>query len=80
MSIGRLIGILVVIVVIYMIVTQPVGSANMTRDGVSRLGDAGGQMVTFVSNVVRGVGSGSSSSDRTTPLGGAATGDGSSAG
>lgn len=74
---GRIVGALVVIVVLYAIVTQPAQSASTTRNGASKLADAGHQMTVFLSSLVTNVNS-SSSQVRYTPAGAAAAGDGSS--
>lgn len=78
MSVTRLIGTIVVILVIYAIVSAPVNTANLTRQGVSQLGVAGDRVTQFLTGVVGGtVGSSSSSQTDVVPTGGIATGDGS---
>jgi hypothetical protein len=88
---GRVIGTLVVILVLFAIISNPRGSAATTRNGLSNLGDAGHQVVLFLTSVVNNLGgttssstsssTGSSTSSSTSthvyPRGGVATGDGS---
>ena len=76
-SIGRVIGLLVLVLVLYAVISQPLNSAGMARDGAGHLGDAGGQAATFMTALFGG--STSDGSTDVVPLGGAATGDGSSA-
>ena len=71
---GRIVGGLVTIVILYAIITQPVQAAAATRNGLSYLAAAGHQVVVFVSSVVPGSGTQVSY----TPTGSAAAGDGSS--
>jgi len=73
MNVGRLVIALVVVVVVYGIVTQPLSMAGMTRDGVGQLGVAGDRAAQFMMALVSGGGSA-----EVVPTGGAATGDGSS--
>jgi len=90
MSVGRLIGIVVVVLVLFAIVSDPQDSAASVRDGVSNAGSAGTQITVFLSNVVNdlatttgarsgrsGSGSGSEIGDPVYPDGGVETGDGS---
>lgn len=72
----RIIGTVVVVIVLYAIITQPQTSANTTRNGVSKLGDAGHQVTTFLTSLVSGASA--SNGVRYTPTGGVAAGDGSS--
>lgn len=75
MSLGRIVGGLVVIVVLYAVISQPVAAAATTRNGANQLATAGHQVILFLSSVV---GPGTGSQVRYTPTGGAAAGDGSS--
>lgn len=83
MSLGRVIGTLVVILVLYAIVTQPQESASSVRDGVSTAGEAGSSITVFFSNIVNdlatstGARSSTGIGDRVYPDGGVETGDGS---
>ena len=72
----RLIGGAVLILVLYLVLSQPVTAAEMTRSGVGQLGGAGDRAATFVTSVVSGTGSGTTT---VVPTGGVAAGDGSSA-
>ena len=92
MSIGRVIGLLVLVVVLYAVITQPQTSASMTREGASSLMDAGDSVTSFMTSLVGNdtstsssnssdsTGSSDSSTSTTTnryPHGGVETGDGS---
>jgi hypothetical protein len=83
MSIGRVVGLLLLVVVIYAVITQPTASAAMTRDGVGHLGDAGSSLTTFMTALVGSAtdngssGVTSSSQVDEVPDGGVSTGDGS---
>ena len=87
MSIGRVIGLLVLVVVLYAVITQPQNSATMTRDGAGSLMDAGDSVTSFMTSLVGSDRSSSDPSDssgstRTAtttryPRGGVETGDGS---
>jgi hypothetical protein len=86
---GRVIGIIIGLVVLFAIISNPVGSAQTTRNGLSNLAAAGEQVTEFLSSVVTNVSvnttSNSSTSYYTTPdgqrhyypTGGVETGDGS---
>lgn len=91
---GRLIGGIVVILVLFAIISNPQDSAESTSDAAGNLADAGSQVVVFFSTIVANVSDGttsssassSSSSSSTTyshgtyyPHGGVETGDGSTA-
>jgi LysM repeat protein len=52
--VGRLIGLLVLLVVLYAIITQPVSSAAMVRSGLTSLSSAGTSLTHFTSSVVTG--------------------------
>lgn len=71
MNVGRLVGGLVVILVLYAVITQPQGTAEMTRGGVSQLGVAADRVAVFVMALFGGSG-------RVVPAGAVETGDGSS--
>jgi hypothetical protein len=85
MSLGRVIGTLVVILVLYAIVTAPQEAASSVQDGASTAADAGSSITVFFSNIVNdiAVSTGSTSSstseigDPVYPDGGVETGDGS---
>ena len=91
MSIGRVIGLLVLVVVLYAVITQPRTSASMARDGASSLLDAGDSVTSFMTSLVGNESSSSSSSSSPSgspstttttrakryPAGGVETGDGS---
>jgi LysM repeat protein len=53
-TVGRLVGVLAVVVVLYALVTQPQNSANVARDGGSALGSVGSSLAQFVSSVAGG--------------------------
>jgi hypothetical protein len=85
---ARFIGIVVILVVLYAIVTAPQQAAATTRNGLSNLSDVGSSITVFLSSVVHNVAvstgstSSSSSSSSSTgvryyPNGGVETGDGS---
>jgi hypothetical protein len=83
---GRVIGIIIGLVVLFAIISNPVGSAQTTRNGLSNLGAAGEQVTEFLSSVVTNVsvntttGTPHTTSDGHTyyyPSGGVETGDGS---
>ena len=68
---GRVIGIVVIILVLYAIVTNPQRAANTTSNGLSNLADAGTQITVFFSSVVSDVaGSTGSTTAATTTTGG----------
>lgn len=73
MNVGRLVVGLVVVVVLYGVLSQPLAMAQTVRGGVGQLGVAGDRATQFVMALVGGGTTG------VTPAGGAATGDGSSA-
>lgn len=73
---GRLVGTVVVILVLYAVITSPQNSAAMTRNGVSALGVAADRFVVFITALVPG-GSSGSTQISSVPTGGVATGDGS---
>lgn len=70
---GRLIGGLILIAVLYFVISQPLAAAEATRGWVSALGVVGDRVVVFVTSVVGGPGS-----TTLAPTGGVETGDGSS--
>ena len=74
MTLGRLVGLLVLVLVLYAVISQPVQMASSTRDGMGHLMDAGTRMTQFMSELVT---PGSASQISSVPAGGAATGDGS---
>lgn len=77
---GRVIGGLVVILVLFAIISNPQGSATSTRNGASTLGSAGSQVVVFLNTLVADLSSGtvgSAVNQTSYPRGGVATGDGS---
>ncbi|HEY2193201.1 MAG TPA: hypothetical protein VGH76_13010 [Actinomycetospora sp.] len=71
---GRVIGWLVTILVLYAIISQPATAANTTSNLASGLASAGQQVVVFVQSVV---GSTQYSQVHSVPYKGVATGDGS---
>jgi hypothetical protein len=71
---GRVIGWIVVILVLYAIITQPVTAAATTTNLASGLANAGQQIVVFIQSVA---GSTQYSQVHSVPSGGAGTGDGS---
>lgn len=75
MSIGRLVIGIVVVLVLYSVITQPLTAAAMTRNGAGQLGEAGNRATQFITALVGGTQSG----DTVVPTGGVAAGDGSSA-
>ena len=79
MTLGRIVGLLVLVVVLYAIITAPAASAGMVKSGGGALAAAGSGLIVFLDNVVHpGAGTtGSSSTLGVTPTGGVATGDGS---
>jgi hypothetical protein len=83
MSLGRVIGTLVVILVLYAIISDPQESAGTVRDGVSTAGDAGSSITVFFSSIVSdlagatGARSSTGIGDPVYPDGGVETGDGS---
>ncbi|WP_433782994.1 hypothetical protein ACQPX6_23950 [Actinomycetospora sp. CA-101289] len=83
MSLGRVIGTLVVILVLYAIVTAPQEAASSVQDGASTAADAGTSITVFFSSIVSDVAgaTGARSStgigDPVYPDGGVETGDGS---
>jgi hypothetical protein len=85
---GRVIGIIIGLAVLFAIISNPVGAAQTTRNGLSNLGAAGEQVTTFLSSVVNNVAVSTTSSGGSTytdsngrtyyyPSGGVETGDGS---
>jgi LysM repeat protein len=62
---GRVIGVLVLLLVLYAIVTQPVTSAAMTRSVGSTLADAGTSVAQFVYSLTTGSSSAATSSSST---------------
>ena len=64
-SIGRVVGVLLVIVVLYAIITQPLNSAAMARSGGNGLASAGTSVTQFLSSLDFNGSSGSSSTSRT---------------
>ncbi|GLZ56292.1 LysM domain-containing protein [Actinomycetospora sp. NBRC 106378] len=62
MSVGRVVGILVVVLVLYAIVSQPLTSAAMVRGGGNALQEAGTSMIQFVRGVAPSGGSSGSGS------------------
>lgn len=73
MSVGRVLGILVLIVVLYAVITQPTQSAATTREGMGHLADAGSSMTQFMSALGDGDGSATASDGSTTSGGGSTT-------
>lgn len=71
---GRVLGWLVVILILYAIITRPTVAAGTTTNLASALASAGQQVVVFVESVV---GSTKYSQVHTVPTAGAETGDGS---
>jgi LysM repeat protein len=61
-SVGRVVGILVVVLVLYAIVSQPLTSAAMVRGGGNALQEAGTSMIQFVRGVAPSRGSSGSGS------------------
>lgn len=85
-SLGRVVGALVLILVLYAVISQPQNMAAMTRDGAGHLANMGQGLSQFMTsmtaNAATGPGGGTATSSSTdqvnqTPVGGAATGDGS---
>jgi lysozyme len=60
-SLGRVVGILVVVLVLYAIITQPLTSAAMVRGGGNALQEAGTSLIQFVRGVAPSGGSSGSS-------------------
>jgi hypothetical protein len=83
MSLGRVIGFVVVILVLFAIISDPRDSAGSVRNGLSTAGDAGSSITVFFSSIVNdlatstGARSGSRIGDPVYPAGGVETGDGS---
>jgi len=96
MSIGRLLGLVLLVIVLYSVISQPLSSAAMVRSGIQGLGSAGTSLTQFMSGLGAGAPSGGTPTATTTspsgvtttqphtagqvsqvPVGGAATGDGS---
>jgi hypothetical protein len=83
MSLGRVIGTIVVILVLYAIITAPQEAASSAQEGASTAADAGESITVFFSSIVNdvAVATGSTSSsgvgDPVYPNGGVETGDGS---
>ncbi|MDF2978577.1 MAG: hypothetical protein K0S40_3305 [Actinomycetospora sp.] len=85
MSLGRVIGTVLVILVLYAIITAPQEAASSAQQGASTAAEAGESITVFFSSIVNDVavatGSTSSSSsgigDPVYPNGGVETGDGS---
>ena len=78
MSVGRVIGLLVLVVVLYSVISQPAESASTVRDGAGHLSDAGTSMTTFLSQLSGGDSTTVGTQVESTPIGGVDTGDGSS--
>ena len=78
---GRVIGTIVVLLVLYAIISAPAQAASTTREGASNLADAGSSVVVFLNSVVNNLaastGSTTSSGQHVYPRGGVETGDGS---
>ncbi|MFC5064632.1 LysM peptidoglycan-binding domain-containing protein [Actinomycetospora atypica] len=74
MNVGRVVGVLVLILVLYAIITQPLNSAAMARSGGSSLAEAGTSVRQFLTSLDFNGSSGGSSASRT-----AGTRDGSTA-
>lgn len=67
-SIGRVIGVLALVLVLYAIITQPLTSATMARQGGSELASAGTSVREFLTSLdFNGSSGGSSESGGTTP-------------
>jgi hypothetical protein len=62
MTVGRLIGGIVVILVLFAIIYNPQDSAESTSDAAGNLADAGSQVVVFFSTIVANVTDGTTSS------------------
>jgi hypothetical protein len=83
MSIGRLIGIVFGILVLFAIISNPVGAAATTSNFRSNLAAAGHQITTFLTSVVNTAAVNTTSTTSTSghthyyPSGGVETGDGS---
>ncbi|MCD2192053.1 hypothetical protein LQ327_01435 [Actinomycetospora endophytica] len=81
MSIGRVVGWIVVLLVLYAIITQPTQSAATTSNLASGLAHAGQQTIVFIQSVATSFTGGSTSTSYSqthgVPSGGVSTGDGS---
>ena len=66
MNVGRVVGILVLVLVLYAIITQPLNSAAMARAGGSGLAEAGTSVRQFLTSLDLNGSSGTSSGSRTT--------------
>jgi LysM repeat protein len=66
---GRVIGVLVLLVVLYAIITQPLTSAAMTRSVGSTLADAGTNVAQFVYSLTTGSSSVAASTSRSSASG-----------
>ena len=79
MSVGRVIGLLVLVVVLYSIITQPSQSAATTREGAGHLADAGSSVTVFLTELTGGSSADMTTTSQTdsTPTGGVQAGDGS---
>lgn len=83
MSLGRVIGTIVVILVLYAIVTAPQEAASSVQGGASTAADAGSSITVFFSSIVddvansTGARSDTGIGDPVYPAGGVETGDGS---
>lgn len=51
---ARVIGLVVLVIVLYAVITQPEESAATTRDGASMLGEAGSSFVVFTRDLMGG--------------------------
>jgi hypothetical protein len=83
MSLGRVIGTIVVILVLYAIITAPQEAASSARGGASTAADAGESITVFFSSIVNDVATSTGARSSTGigtpvyPAGGIETGDGS---
>ena len=64
-SIGRVVGVLALVLVLYAIITQPLTSASMARAGGSELAEAGTSVRQFLTSLDFNGSPGSSSESRT---------------
>ena len=71
---GRLIGVLVLILVLYAIITQPLNSAATVNDGLDGLSSAGTNITRFLSGVMGPSGTLSASTSRASTGSGTSTG------
>jgi hypothetical protein len=77
-TMGRVIGIIIGLVVLFAIISNPQGSAQTTRNGLSNLGAAGQQVTEFLSSVVNNVAVSTSSSSSSSSGSLSSSGSGSS--